>query len=85
MLDASRAQALSKLYPNHSLVMTSDFRIDFLSLPSVTAIPMPKTQLITNAFFHPVARRIADGSGVLVESVEFGAFGLAWSVCECYR
>ncbi|KAL0949354.1 hypothetical protein HGRIS_009423 [Hohenbuehelia grisea] len=74
----TRADALLKAYPNHSLVMTSDWNLQLLSFPGVYAVPIQKNPLFTELFFIPLARRLGGPPGVLVDQVQLGAFSVAW-------
>ncbi|CAA7260036.1 unnamed protein product [Cyclocybe aegerita] len=75
------ADALSRLYPNHSLVMTQDYGINLLGFPAAQLTPLEKTPLITNLFFIPLSRSVGI-PGILVDNVEFGAFKLVWQQYE---
>ncbi|KAF5333195.1 hypothetical protein D9611_002641 [Ephemerocybe angulata] len=75
------AAQLHKLYPKHSIVMTTRAGALF-SFPGVTTTPVEKTPLITNSFFVPLSKRLAGIPGVLVDSIEFGALKLEWNGFE---
>ncbi|KAJ3518065.1 hypothetical protein NLJ89_g106 [Agrocybe chaxingu] len=75
------ADALRRLYPDHSLVMTQDYGINLLGFPAAQLTPLEKTPLITNLFFIPLSRSVGI-PGVLVDNVEFGAFKLVWQQYE---
>jgi transitional endoplasmic reticulum ATPase len=77
----SSADALRQLYPKHSLVMSDDPRsMGILSFPGVAAFPVDESQLVTNLVFIPLARRLGIVRGVLLDSIEFGSFQLAFGV-----
>ncbi|KAI0068685.1 P-loop containing nucleoside triphosphate hydrolase protein [Artomyces pyxidatus] len=72
------SQTLQKLYPNHSIVLTRDFRLNILQFPAVTVKPLSPSDLVTNVGFIPLTRGAGPRPGVLVDSVEYGAFELTW-------
>jgi transitional endoplasmic reticulum ATPase len=74
------ANVLRRLYPGHSLVMTSDYTLNLLNFPGAYSQPLADTQLVTDVFFIPLARRLGNTSGILIDNVNFGAFKLAWDV-----
>ncbi|KAL5527373.1 hypothetical protein ACEPAG_6164 [Sanghuangporus baumii] len=69
------ADLLRKLYPKHSLVMSQDYNLNILEFPLAVSVPLEPDELITNSFYYPLAR---GSGGVLLNSVEFGAFHTAW-------
>ncbi|TFK55460.1 P-loop containing nucleoside triphosphate hydrolase protein [Heliocybe sulcata] len=73
------AQALRKLYPNHTIVMSSD---DLLRFPDALVQPIVPSDIIKNTVFLSLARRSTMGPGVLLNSVLFGSFKVAWSNYE---
>ncbi|TFK43716.1 P-loop containing nucleoside triphosphate hydrolase protein [Crucibulum laeve] len=73
------ADALKRLYPNHSIVMTKDYRLNILSFPGAEVTPLEQTPLITNLIFIPLARSISPLPGILTEQVEFGVFQVSWN------
>jgi hypothetical protein len=75
----SSADALKRLYPKHSLVVTEDSLLDVLRFPGTQATPLEKSPLVTNLFFVPVARKLGI-PGVLIDSVQFGIFKINWQV-----
>lgn len=75
-----RADALRKLYPDHSLVMTSDWRLQLLSFPGVSAEPIEAAPLVTEVVFIPLARRLGGPLGMVADSVEIGTFKVTWEV-----
>lgn len=81
-MSADSADALKKLYPNHSLVMTSDWQMNILGLPGVAITPKPVDDLITNLMYLGLRRKGTGGqpAGFLVDSVDFGAFEAVWKV-----
>ncbi|KAF8917862.1 P-loop containing nucleoside triphosphate hydrolase protein [Mucidula mucida] len=70
--------ALRKLYPKHSIVMTSDYRLNVLQYPHVLKVPMNASPLIANLVFIPLARNMSPRPGLIVDAVELGAFHVAW-------
>ncbi|KAF5387729.1 hypothetical protein D9615_000556 [Tricholomella constricta] len=76
------ADALRRLYPNHSVVLTTDYKLNILNHPGVLATPVEKTPLVTNTIFLPIARGMGAIPGLLVELVEFGAFKISWDKYE---
>lgn len=75
-----RSQLLQKLYPNHSLVVTQDYRLNILSFPGVHAQPISPPELITNTVFASLPKRVSPVPGILLDSVEYGAFKVFWRV-----
>ncbi|PPR04060.1 hypothetical protein CVT24_010635 [Panaeolus cyanescens] len=75
------ADALRRLYPNHSLVMTPGYGMNLFGTPGVTAQPIEKTPLITNLLFIPLARS-SGIPGILVDQIQYGAFKVTWSSYE---
>ncbi|TFY82536.1 hypothetical protein EWM64_g1471 [Hericium alpestre] len=80
--DLLLSKVLQKLYPNHSLVMTRDSRMDLLAFPQVYVQPLSPSELVTNLIFVPLPRNSSPVPGALVNSVEFGGFRVAWSNYE---
>ncbi|KAF4575048.1 hypothetical protein EYR36_006404 [Pleurotus pulmonarius] len=76
------ADALRKLYPDHSLVMTSDWRLQLLNFPGVSAEPIEAAPLVTEVVFIPLARRFGGPLGVVADSVEIGTFKVTWEGLE---
>ncbi|KAI0314801.1 P-loop containing nucleoside triphosphate hydrolase protein [Amylostereum chailletii] len=74
--------ALQKLYPNHTVVMTQDYRLNLLNFPGTLVQPLSPSELVTNNIFTPLARNSSPIPGFLAESVEYGAFRLAWETYE---
>lgn len=72
------AHALRKLYPNHSLVMSADYGLNIISLTGVYSLPLSSSELVTNAFFVPIARRLGSVPGVILDNVVFGGFKVTW-------
>lgn len=72
------SQQLQKLYPSHSLVMTSDFRLNLLAFPGACVQPLSPTEVVTNKIFVPLSHRSSTVPGLLADSVEFGGFRLVW-------
>ncbi|KIM46377.1 hypothetical protein M413DRAFT_441472 [Hebeloma cylindrosporum] len=76
------ADALRRIYPNHSLVLTQSWGMDILGFPGASVTPLEKTPLITNLVFIPLARSLGSVPGVLVDQVQFGAFKIIWQQYE---
>ncbi|KAF9481812.1 P-loop containing nucleoside triphosphate hydrolase protein [Pholiota conissans] len=72
------ADALRKLHPNHSLIMTNGYGMNILGFPAASVTPMANTPLITNLFFVPLSRSMGI-PGLLVDQVEYGSFKLNWN------
>jgi len=72
------SQLLQKLYPNHSLVVTQDFRLNLLSFPHAHVEPISPPELIVNTFFVSLPKNSGPVPGVLFDSVEYGAFKAFW-------
>jgi hypothetical protein len=72
------ANALRKLYPNHALVMSSDYGLNILGFPAVYARPLSPSEQVSNLVFIPLARRLGSVPGILADNVEFGGFSVAW-------
>lgn len=77
------ANALKRLYPNHTLIMTPGYGMNLLGTPGVTVEIIEKTPLITNLMFIPLPRS-AGVPGFLIDQIEYGAFKLTWSVRSCF-
>jgi hypothetical protein len=76
------ADVLRRLYPNHSLVMSDDSRLNIFGFPGASVMPLNESQLVTNLVFTPLARKLGGLPGVLTDRVEFGAFRVAWDKYE---
>ncbi|PPQ65944.1 hypothetical protein CVT26_010706 [Gymnopilus dilepis] len=72
------ADALRRLYPNHSLVMTEGYNVKLPEFPGASATPVDKSVFIENLVFSPLARSLGPPSGILLKSVKFGAFKVTW-------
>ncbi|KAA1466461.1 P-loop containing nucleoside triphosphate hydrolase protein [Dentipellis sp. KUC8613] len=77
--DIYLAKVLQELYPNHSLVTTSDYRLQLLSFPGAYVQPLSPSELVTSKIFIPLPRNASPVPGVLADNVVFGGFKLAWS------
>lgn len=76
------ADALQRLYPNHSILVTTDYKLDILNHPGVVATPLEKTPLVTDTLFLPIARGLGAMPGFLLEFVHFGAFKVSFDKYE---
>lgn len=76
-----RVDLLRKLYPKQSLVCSQDYNLNLLGFPGAYTMVLNPDELITNVMYIPLARRLGDIPGILVDSVEFGCFRVAWDVC----
>ncbi|GJE84991.1 P-loop containing nucleoside triphosphate hydrolase protein [Phanerochaete sordida] len=68
---------LRELHPKASIVPFT-WGIDLFGFPRAYLQPISPPELITNAMYFPLARRMGENAGVLVNSVRFGAFSVAW-------
>ena len=64
--------------------MSDDQRLNVLNVPDINVVPLDETQLVTNLFFVPLTNRVSPIPGVLVDSIEFGAFSLSWDVSALF-
>ncbi|KAJ7765062.1 P-loop containing nucleoside triphosphate hydrolase protein [Mycena maculata] len=69
------ANALRKIYPDHSLVITYQ---NVLRFPALLSAPLPHAPLVTATRVSLTQRRGDTATGILVDSIEFGAFTAAW-------
>ncbi|KAF8914171.1 P-loop containing nucleoside triphosphate hydrolase protein [Gymnopilus junonius] len=76
------AEALRRLYPNHSLVLTQGRGMSILGFPGASVTPVETSTLVTNLVFIPLARSLGTVPGVLVDSVQYGAFKVTWKQFE---
>ncbi|KAH7914417.1 P-loop containing nucleoside triphosphate hydrolase protein [Hygrophoropsis aurantiaca] len=61
--------------------MSEDLRLNPLALPDTQATPFSASEVVKNAVFRSIPRRIGGKvPGTLVDSVVFGAFNVTWSV-----
>lgn len=73
-------RTLRKLYPNHSVVPFMEGSVNLMGYPGALVQPVQPSELVTSTFFAPVARRAGKGGGVLLDSLYFGAFSVAYDV-----
>jgi hypothetical protein len=78
------ANVLRKIYPGHSLVTTSDLMLNTLALPGAHSEPFD-SEMVTDLFFMPLAKRLGGPLGILIDRVNFGCFKLSWNVSINYR
>ncbi|KAJ7180277.1 P-loop containing nucleoside triphosphate hydrolase protein [Mycena crocata] len=69
------AAALRKLYPDHSQVFTY---LNVLGFPKVLSAPLPNAPLVSHTRVLLRARTNNKVSGYLADSMNFGAFQIAW-------
>ncbi|KAL1738777.1 hypothetical protein HDZ31DRAFT_78091, partial [Schizophyllum fasciatum] len=69
---------LRKVYPKHSIVLSSDYSLNLTRFPHAVSVPIPDDPLITQLQYVPLARSVGPEPGVLVDRVEYGAFRVAW-------
>ncbi|KAG6879196.1 hypothetical protein C0992_004435 [Termitomyces sp. T32_za158] len=72
------ADALRRLYPGHSVVISTEFNMNILNHPEVVTTPVEQTPLVTTTVFVPIARGIGTMSGVLIDHIQFGVFKASW-------
>ncbi|KAI0824726.1 P-loop containing nucleoside triphosphate hydrolase protein [Trametes gibbosa] len=72
------ARQLRKLYPGYSVVGFNDWSVNILGFPGALARPVSPPDLITSVYFIPLARRLSQIPGVLVDQISYGAFQVAW-------
>ncbi|KDQ20601.1 hypothetical protein BOTBODRAFT_26605 [Botryobasidium botryosum FD-172 SS1] len=75
--DTTITHALQRMYPHHSLIVTSDYGLQILGLPGAQYAPIPGETRLSHTVFSPPARRV-DGYGALAEDIKFGAFYVEW-------
>ncbi|KAJ7498746.1 P-loop containing nucleoside triphosphate hydrolase protein [Mycena latifolia] len=69
------ANALHKIYPDHSQVMTYQ---NVLNFPALLSSPLPNAPLVTRVDVGGLVRSGGKVNGVLIANIEFGAFQAAW-------
>ena len=62
--------------------MTNGFNMSIMGFPGATFTPIEKSPLVTNLVFIPLARNLGSVPGVLVDSIQFGAFNVSWQSYE---
>ncbi|KAI0722230.1 P-loop containing nucleoside triphosphate hydrolase protein [Cerioporus squamosus] len=72
------ARQLRKLYPNHSIVLAYDSTVNIFGFPGAIIQPLSPPDLISSVYFIPLARRLSQVPGILVDSILFGSFRVAW-------
>lgn len=75
-----RTRTLRKLYPTHTVVPFMEGTVNLMGFPGTLVQPMQPSELVTSVLFQPLARRSGQKSGVLFDSVYFGAFRVAYDV-----
>lgn len=80
----SSLDALRRLHPKHSVVTSSDYRLNLLNFPGAYKIPMESTPMVSELVFIPLAKNMSPIPGIIAEQVEFGVFRLAWEVSRVY-
>lgn len=58
--------------------------MNILGFPGASVIPVEKSPLVTNLVFVPLARSLGTVPGVLVDSVQYGAFKITWKVSNVH-
>lgn len=74
----SSTDALRKVYPNHSLVLSTDYALNIFADPTVVAKPLDDIPLLTSTVFVPLSRMGSQLPGLLQDAVRFGGFSIAW-------
>ena len=69
-----------KLHPKKSLVVSEAWNANLLSYPELLIQPVNMDEVVTTTLFASLPRRSAPRPGVLVQSISFGAFRVAWDV-----
>ncbi|KAJ6539518.1 P-loop containing nucleoside triphosphate hydrolase protein [Mycena capillaripes] len=70
------ANALKKIYPDHSLILTTQGIIFYF--PDALFSPLPNAPLVTITDFYPGQRTNGQATGVLVDQIKFAAFVAVW-------
>ncbi|KIJ20334.1 hypothetical protein PAXINDRAFT_166412 [Paxillus involutus ATCC 200175] len=77
--ELTASDALRKLYPGHSLVISDDFRLNLLSFPGARVEPLSTSEVVTSTVFASIPRRVGGNvPGTLVDSIIFGTFKATW-------
>lgn len=84
MVRVRSARKLRELYPKHAVIPFT-YGINLSSFPKAYMEPISPPDVISNAVFVPLARKMGQSAGVLVDNVRFGAFSVAWQVCDTQR
>jgi AAA+ superfamily predicted ATPase len=79
--DTFFSSKLQELYPDHSLVVTADWKLDLLQFPDALTALIPGKKFLSHAVFVPFARRTGH-AGVVAKDVFYGVFRLAWKDYE---
>ncbi|KAJ4478316.1 P-loop containing nucleoside triphosphate hydrolase protein [Lentinula aciculospora] len=74
----SASEALRKIYPEHSMVTTSDSRLHPFTFPGAQVVPLDHDPLVTTLGFAPLSRSSAPVPGVLTSRIIAGGFKLKW-------
>lgn len=83
------ADALRRLYPGYSLVVSDDFRLTSLfALPDIKIHPADSDEAelerVSSVVFTPIPRRIAGKvAGSLADNVILGSYRITWNVRTC--
>ncbi|KAH9844113.1 P-loop containing nucleoside triphosphate hydrolase protein [Rhodofomes roseus] len=75
---AYATRTLRKLYPTHTVVPYTEGAVNIMGFPGTLVQPMQPSELVTSVLFQPLSRRSGQRSGVLYDSVYFGAFRVAY-------
>ncbi|KIK82312.1 hypothetical protein PAXRUDRAFT_832276 [Paxillus rubicundulus Ve08.2h10] len=74
------SDALRKLYPGHSLVISDDFRLNLTSFPGAQIEPLSTSEVVTSTIFASIPRGVGSNvRGTLVDSIIFGTFKVTWT------
>lgn len=61
-------------------MLAYDSTVNIFGFPGAIVQPLAPSDLITTVYFVPLARRLSQVPGVLVDSISFGSFRVAWDV-----
>ncbi|CAK5275495.1 unnamed protein product, partial [Mycena citricolor] len=68
-------KALREIYPAHSIAATQG---NILGFPGLLYSPLADAPLVSHTMFIPIARSGGGVKGALLDSIQFGAFTVAW-------
>ncbi len=61
-------------------MLAYDSTVNIFGFPGAIIQPLSPPDLISSVYFIPLARRLSQVPGVLVDSISFGSFRVAWDV-----